>query len=119
MKVSIKKKEIVTLIDKDKINIMITTLIKKIKRFLKTIRLCFEKDYKELQIDLEPVKRFDRINDVDKEFFFESVRDVIAFANIIAKLRVICLIIIDYFDIELQRVLLSTQRSQNQKLFET
>ena len=36
MKVLIKKKKIIALIDKNKINIMITTLIKKIKEFLKT-----------------------------------------------------------------------------------
>ena len=35
MKISIKKKRIITLIDKNEINIMIITLIKKIKEFLK------------------------------------------------------------------------------------
>ena len=35
MKVSIKKKEIITLINKNEINTMTTTLIKKIKEFLK------------------------------------------------------------------------------------
>ena len=36
MKILIKKKEIITLIDKNEINIMITILIKRIKEFLKT-----------------------------------------------------------------------------------
>ena len=36
MKVSMKKKKIITLINKEKINTMIITLIKKIKDFLKT-----------------------------------------------------------------------------------
>ena len=36
IKVSIEKKKIVTLIDKKKINVIITTLIKRIKGFLKT-----------------------------------------------------------------------------------
>ena len=36
MKVSIKKKKIITLINKNKTNTMIITLIKKIKEFLKT-----------------------------------------------------------------------------------
>ena len=36
MKISIEKKKIITLINKKEINIIITTLIKKIKNFLKT-----------------------------------------------------------------------------------
>ena len=36
MKISIKKKEIITLINKNEINIMTTTLIKKIKDFFET-----------------------------------------------------------------------------------
>ena len=36
MRILIKKEKVITLINKNKINTIITTLIKKIKRFLKT-----------------------------------------------------------------------------------
>ena len=78
-----------------------------------------EGGFEALRVAFDIEKRFVAALIVDDVIDFKSIRYVITFMNVTARLNALCFIIIDDFDVELQRVSLQKMRRQNQKLIKT